>query len=177
MVASSASSAGAPAGVPGGQATISLTKQAELLARGAAVGVPVSITCTAPSVPSGQSLSQYVSVQLSEVVLDNVVQQGYGTASEFTCDGSVHTVTVYVAPGSSGGPYGGTPMRPMTDGTAFASAQLSICSLPGIILPPTAPFAAPTPLPIPSPIPSFPVPVCQSASSTSVITIQSKNEG
>ena len=56
------------AGAAGGKAIVTLGKQAELFARGAAVGVPVHITCDAPSVPTGQSLSQNVSVQLSEVV-------------------------------------------------------------------------------------------------------------
>src|SRR5882757_2679522 len=84
------------AGAAGGKAIVTLGKQAGLFARGAAVGVPVHITCDAPSVPSGQSLSQNVSVQVSEVVAGDVVQQGYGSASDFICDGSPHSTTVYV---------------------------------------------------------------------------------
>jgi len=179
VVASFASAAGAVAG----KASISLAKRAELLARGAAVGVPVSVTCTAPTVPSGQSPEQSLTVQLSEVVADNVVQQGFGAESEFTCDGSAHTVTIFVTPGSNIGPFGGgSPVRPFTDGTAFASAQLSLCSFPGFIPPPFPPFASPSPLPPPTPIPSPPpgppgFPSCQLARSTAVISIQGDNEG
>ena len=163
LVASFASTAGAVAG----KASISLAERGELLARGAAVGVPVSVTCTAPTVPSGQSLEQSLTVQLSEVVAGDVVQQGFGAESDFTCDGSAHSVTIFVTPGSNAGPFGGaSPVRPFTDGTAFASARLSLCTFPGFI---------PLPTPIPSPPPGFPS--CQSARSTAVISIQGHNEG
>jgi hypothetical protein len=169
------------AAAAGGKAIVTLGKQAELFARGAAVGVPVHITCDAPSVPTGQSLSQNVSVQLSEVVAGDVVQQGYGSGSDFICDGSPHSSTVYVMPNSSTGPFGGSSAHPFTDGTAFASAQLSVCSLPGIFLPTAAPFASPTPPPpppLPSPIPSFPgLPSCQSGQHQAVVSIVGDNEG
>ena len=169
------------AGAAGGKAIVTLGKQAELFARGAAVGVPVHITCDAPTVPTGQSLSQNVSVQLSEVVAGDVVQQGFGSESEFICDGSPHSSTVYVVPNGSAGPLGGSAAHPFTDGTAFASAQLSICSLPGIFPSSLAPLAPPTPLPLPSPIPSLPglpgLPSCQSARHMTVISIVGDNEG
>jgi len=165
------------AGAAGGKAIVTLGKQAELFARGAAVGVPVHITCDAPTVPSGQSLSQNVSVQLSEVVAGDVVQQGYGRASDFICDGSPHSSTVYVIPNGSAGPFGGSAAHPFTDGSAFASAQLSICSLPGIF-PSAAPFASPPPPPMPSPIPGLPgLPSCQSTQHQTVISIVGDNEG
>ncbi len=103
------------AGAAGGKAIVTLGKQAELFARGAAVGVPVHITCDAPSVPTGQSLSQNVSVQLSEVVAGDIVQQGYGSASDFICDGSPHSSTVYVMPNGSAGPSGGSTAHPLGD--------------------------------------------------------------
>jgi len=166
------------AGAAGGKAIVTLGKQAELFARGAAVGVPVHITCDAPSVPTGQSLSQNVSVQLSEVVAGDVVQQGYGSASDFICDGSPHSSTVYVMPNGSAGPFGGSTAHPFTDGTAFASAQLSVCSLPGIFPPTAAPFTSPMQSPLPSPIPSFPgLPSCQSAQHQAVVSIVGDNEG
>ena len=174
------------AGAAGGKAIVTLGKQAELFARGAAVGVPVHITCDAPSVPTGQSLSQNVSVQLSEVVAGDVVQQGFGSTSEFICDGSPHHTTVYVVPSGSGGPFGGSAAHPFTDGTAFASAQLSVCSMPGIFPTSSSPFASPTPPPMPPPLPSpmpspgpgFPgFPSCQSAQHMTVISIQGDNEG
>jgi hypothetical protein len=163
------------AGAAGGKATVTLGKKGELLARGAAVGVPLHITCSTPTVPAGQSLSQNVSVQLSEVVAGDVVQEAFGNESDFTCDGSAHTVTVYVVPGGNAGPFGGSPAHPLTDGTAFASAQLSVCTLPGIFPAPFAPFASPTPGPTPSPIPipSPPgLPSCDSARSATVISIE-----
>lgn len=161
------------AGAAGGSATVTFARDATLLARGAAVGVPVHITCNAPTVPAGQSLSQNVSVQLSEVVAGDVVQQAFGSRSDFTCDGSVQTMTVYVVPGGNGGPFGGSPAHPLTDGTAFASAQLSVCTFPGGLPAPFAPFASPPPIPLPSPIPGPPgLPSCQSAQHTAVITIQ-----
>ena len=166
------------AGAAGGKAIVTLGKQAELFARGAAVGVPVHITCDAPSVPTGQSLSQNVSVQLSEVVAGDVVQQGYGSASDFICDGSPHSSTVYVMPNGSAGPFGGSTAHPFTDGTAFASAQLSVCSLPGIFPPTAAPFTSPMQSQLPSPIPSFPgLPSCQSAQHQAVVSIVGDNEG
>ena len=172
------------AGAAGGKAIVTLGKQAELFARGAAVGVPVHITCDAPSVPNGQSLSQNVSVQLSEVVAGDVVQQGYGSQSDFICDGSPHSSTLYVVPSGAAGPFGGSAAHPFTDGTAFASAQLSICSLPGIFLPTAAPFASPmlppppSPMPMPSPIPNLPgLPSCQSGQHQTVISIVGDNEG
>ena len=101
------------AGAAGGKAIVTLGKQGELLARGAAVGVPVHITCSAPAVPAGESLSQNVNVVLSEVVAGDVVQQAFGNRSDFTCDGSVQTMTVYVVPGGSGRPpdYSDRPRR------------------------------------------------------------------
>lgn len=166
------------AGAAGGKAIVTLGKQAQLFARGAAVGVPVHITCDAPSVPTGQSFSQNVSVQLSEVVAGDVVQAGYGNESDFICDGSPHSSTVYVMPNIGGGPFGGGALHPFIDGTAFASAQLSICSMPGIFPPTAAPFAPPPPSPLPSPIPSFPgLPSCQSGRHQTVISIVGDNEG
>jgi hypothetical protein len=169
------------AGAAGGKAIVTLGKQAQLFARGAAVGVPVHITCDAPSVPTGQSLSQNVSVQVSEVVAgDVVVQAGYGSASDFICDGSPHSSTVYVIPNGAAAPFGGGAAHPFTDGTAFASAQLSVCSLPGIFPPTAAPFASPMPppSPLPSPIPSLPgLPSCQSGQHQTVISIVGDNEG
>jgi hypothetical protein len=168
------------AGAAGGKAIVTLGKQAELFARGAAVGVPVHVTCDAPSVPTGQSLSQNVSVQLSEVVAGDVVQEGYGSTSDFICDGLPHSSTVYVIPNIGGGPFGGGAVHPFIDGTSFASAQLSVCSLPGIFPPTAAPFAPPTPppMPSPSPIPGFPgLPSCQSGQHQAVVSIVGDNEG
>jgi hypothetical protein len=170
----------AAAGAAGGKAIVTLGKQAQLFARGAAVGVPVHITCDATSVPTGQSLSQNVSVQLSEVVAGDIVQQGYGSSSDFICDGTPHSSTVYVIPNGGGAPFGASPAHPFTDGTAFASAQLSVCSLPGIFPPPATPFASPmpSPPPLPIPIPSLPgLPSCQSAQHQTVISIVGDNEG
>lgn len=169
-------SGAAPRAVPAApapKAAISVNPHADLVARGAAVGVGMSVTCDAPSVTPGFNLSQYVSVQISEVVAGNVVQTGYGSVPTFTCDGSAHDTTVYVVPSLNGGPLGGGgAVRPFAAGSAFAAAQLSVCSLPGIILPPLAPFATPTvpPSPIPLPTPGG-LPVCESASANQVITI------
>jgi hypothetical protein len=156
------------AGAAGGKAIVTLGKVGELLARGAAVGVPVHITCTTPTVPAGQSLSQNVSVQLNEVVAGNVMQEGYGNESEFPCDGGPHSITVFVSTSSSAGAFGGSPAHPFAGGTAFASAQLSICTQPGI-LPPPPHFAPPTPSPIPS---SAGMPGCQFGRNTTVFSIQ-----
>ena len=169
------------AGAAGSKPIVTLGTQAELFARGAAVGVTVHITCSAPAVPNGLTFSQNVSVQLSEVAAGDVVQQGYGSASDFICDGSPHSSTVYVMPNGSAGPFGGSTAHPFTDGTAFASAQLSVCNAPGIF-PSPGPFASPTPPPMPSPMPS-PIPglpgfpSCQSAQHMTVISIVGDNEG
>src|SRR2546421_12522871 len=81
------------AGAAGGKAIVTLGKVGELLARGAAVGVPVHITCTTPTAPAGQSLSQNGSGQLNEVVAGNVMQEGYGNESEFPCGGGPPPIT------------------------------------------------------------------------------------
>lgn len=156
-----------------GKPIVTLGKGAELYARGAAVNVGVHITCSPPVVPPGLSLSKNVSVQLSEVVAGDIVQQGYGYGSEFICDGSPHTSSVYVVPGG-GGPFGGTAAHPFVNGTAFASATLSICTSPGIF-PSPLPFASPTPMPPPSPGPGLPS--CQTAQNVAVVTILGDFEG
>jgi hypothetical protein len=159
------------AGAAGGKAIVTLGKVGELLARGAAVGVPVHVTCSLPTVPAGQSLSQNVSVQLNEVVAGNIIQEGYGNESEFPCDGGPHSITVFVAASSGAGPLGGSPAHPFSGGTAFASAQMSICTMPGIFPPPPpfAPFAGPTSPASPT---AAGVPGCQFARNTTVLTIQ-----
>lgn len=169
-----------PAIVPGAT-SVSLSNPAQLLARGAAAGVPLSITCTTPPIPPGQSVSKFANVQISEVVSGNVVETGFGGESEFTCDGAPHAVIIDVIPGGFGGPFGSAGVRPFTGGTAFASAVVSVCTFPGFLFPPTAPFASPSapPSPFPSPIPPIPpiLPVCQNAKASQVITIQGDNAG
>lgn len=93
-------------------ATVSIRPQATLLARGAAVRVPVRYSC------SPDTVFVDLSVQVSQRVGGGRLAQGFGFTSSLLCDGQVHTVRVNVQ---------GSGDNAFRRGVAFAQATLFAC--------------------------------------------------
>jgi hypothetical protein len=93
-------------------AALSIGSEAVLVARGAAVRVPVQYSC--PVDPSGSFLNVFVTQRVD----DGRLTRGSGNTS-LTCDGALHTVVVTVPADSQ------TAFR---RGTALAQADLQSCS-------------------------------------------------
>ncbi|MGH2717181.1 MAG: hypothetical protein ACRDJU_01195 [Actinomycetota bacterium] len=89
-----------------------------LITKGAAVSVPVTVTCPPTTVPPGFNS---LSVQVIERS-GNGVAQGFGSPDTVTCDNAPHTVDVTIT--DSG-------QKAFKNGTAFGSASLEVCTLSG----------------------------------------------
>ncbi len=90
---------------------VDLGSTAQLVAKGAAILVPVQATCGDPTFPS----TSVVTVTVNERAANRIVF-GNGSAS-VTCDGTAHTVEVLVKAQEA-------PFKP---GTALATASMFFC--------------------------------------------------
>lgn len=88
---------------------------AQLIARGAAVAVPVEYTCVG-ALPDTTALS----VELTERVGGNNTALGVGSLLNLTCDGEIQSATVDVTPAA------GSPT--FRKGDAFAQGFISGCA-------------------------------------------------
>ena len=86
-----------------------------LVAKGAAVNVPVTYTCG-----PGDLVYGYLYVELSQRTQQGRLAQGYGFTDDIVCDGTPHTVIVRVTPDAF---FGGVAFK---SGVALATATLVI---------------------------------------------------
>jgi hypothetical protein len=86
-----------------------------LVAKGAAVDVPVTYTCG-----PGDLVYGYLYVELSQRTQQGHLAQGYGFTDDIVCDGTPHTVIVQVTPDAY---FGGVAFK---SGVALATATLVI---------------------------------------------------
>jgi hypothetical protein len=86
-----------------------------LVAKGAAVNVPVTYTCG-----PGDLVYGYLYVELSQRTQQGHLAQGYGFTDDIVCDGTPHTVIVQVTPDAY---FGGVAFK---SGVALATATLVI---------------------------------------------------
>lgn len=97
--------------------TLQVDKTAKLVARGAALSVTVVVTCDPSTMsPEPKPPAPSLSVQVTERV-GRTVENGYGSASDVVCDGTPHTVPVWVTAQSRG----------FRRGVAFAKADIFSC--------------------------------------------------
>jgi hypothetical protein len=87
-----------------------------LVAKGAAVNVPVTYTCGPGEIRYG-----YIYVELSQRTQQGRLAQGYGYTDDIVCDGTERTVIVAV---DAGGYYGGNAA--FKSGVALADATLVV---------------------------------------------------
>lgn len=92
---------------------VKVQSPAQLVAKGAAVGVPVLYTC------SGASSSPSLSVQVTERVSGGQIANGSGFVDTLTCTGEIQSLTVQVTAFSS---------RAFAKGSAVATADIFGCS-------------------------------------------------
>ena len=93
--------------------TVRIRPEATLLARGAAIRVPIRYSC------SPDTTYAELNVQVTERVGGNRLAQGFGFTQDLVCDGQVHTAVVTVRA------EGGNAFR---RGEAFAQATLFFCN-------------------------------------------------
>jgi len=93
--------------------TLSIGRQATLVANGAAIRVPIRYSCS----PDTQFAS--LSVDVRQRVGGGRLAQGFGFTDDLICDGSVHTVVVTVT---------ATGENAFRRGPAFAEASLFLCN-------------------------------------------------
>jgi hypothetical protein len=86
-----------------------------LVAKGAAVDVPVTYTCG-----PGDLVYGYLYVELSQRTQQGRLAQGFGFTEDIVCDGTPHTVIVRVTPDAY---FGGVAFK---SGVALATATLVI---------------------------------------------------
>ena len=86
-----------------------------LVARGAAVDVPVTYTCG-----PGDLVFGFLEVQLTQRTQQGRLAQGFGFTRDIVCDGTPHTVIVRVTPESF---FGGVAFK---SGVALATATLVV---------------------------------------------------
>jgi len=86
-----------------------------LVAKGAAVNVPVTYTCG-----PGDLVYGYLYVELTQRTQQGHLAQGYGFTDDIVCDGTPHTVIVQVTPDAY---FGGVAFK---SGVALATATLVI---------------------------------------------------
>ena len=86
-----------------------------LVAKGAAVNVPVTYTCG-----PGDLVYGYLYVELTQRTQQGHLAQGYGFTDDIVCDGTPHTVIVQVTPDAY---FGGAAFK---SGVALATATLVI---------------------------------------------------
>ncbi len=84
-----------------------------LVAKGAAVNVPVTYTCG-----PGDLVYGYIYVELTQRTQQGRLAQGYGFTEDIVCDGTPHTVIVRVTPDVY---FGGSAFK---SGTALATVTL-----------------------------------------------------
>jgi hypothetical protein len=87
----------------------------ELVAKGAAVNVPVTYTCGPGEIQYG-----YIYVELSQRTQQGRLAQGFGFTRDIVCDGTPHTVIVRVTPDAF---FGGVAFK---SGVALADATLVV---------------------------------------------------
>jgi hypothetical protein len=93
--------------------TVRIRQEATLLARGAAIRVPIRYSC------SPDTTYAELNVQVTQRVGGNRLAQGFGFTQDLVCDGKVHTAVVTVTA------YGDNAFR---RGEAFAQAFLYFCN-------------------------------------------------
>jgi hypothetical protein len=86
-----------------------------LVAKGAAVNVPVTYTCGPGEINFG-----YIYVELSQRTQQGRLAQGFGFTRDIVCDGTPHTVIVRVTPDAF---FGGVAFK---SGVALADATLVV---------------------------------------------------
>jgi hypothetical protein len=86
-----------------------------LVAKGAAVDVPVTYTCG-----PGDLVFGFLDVQLSQRTQQGRLAQGFGFTDDIVCDGTPHTVIVRVTPDAF---FGGVAFK---SGVALATATLVV---------------------------------------------------
>jgi hypothetical protein len=86
-----------------------------LVAKGAAVDVPVTYTCG-----PGDLVYGYLYVELSQRTQQGRLAQGFGFTEDIVCDGTPHTVIVRVTPDAY---FGGVAFK---SGVALATATLVV---------------------------------------------------
>jgi hypothetical protein len=136
--------------------TLEMGKVANLIANGAALGVPLTVACE--PVPPGGATNVFVQVRQAA---GDVVASGNGFLDALPCDDTAHPIGVHVLadPGS----------RPFRAGPAVVQASLAVCTnvggpvelsstgsggRPDLLLPapePPPPPPAPDPGPVPPP--------------------------
>ena len=99
-------------------ADVTILGTAGLHARGAAIAVQVSVTCS-----SGLAVS--IDVQLSQRVSSYEVRYG-SSAAPVVCDGSAHRIRIGIVPRDQST---GAPGGPFKVGPAFVTASVSVCSV------------------------------------------------
>ena len=102
---------------------LSIGPTARLVARGAAVAVPVRVVVTCPP-----GTAANVNVQVAQAV-DREVAHAFGSTNEIVCDGTPQTLEVFATSSD-------LTFRP---GPAFVTANLFACGFPG------GPFPGPRP--------------------------------
>jgi len=99
-------------------ADVTILGTAGLHARGAAIAVQVSVTCSS-------GLAGSINVELSQRVSSSVVRYG-SSAAPVVCDDSAHRIRIGIVPrDQSTGALGG----PFKVGPAFVTASVSVCSV------------------------------------------------
>lgn len=93
-------------------ATLRIGREATLVAKGAAIRVPIRYSC------SSDAISAQLSVQVFERVGGNRLAQGSGFTEDLVCDGRVHTAVVTTT--ATGNAF--------RRGDAVAQAQLLVCN-------------------------------------------------
>jgi hypothetical protein len=96
--------------------TATVTGAATLVAKGAAVDVEISYTC------SPDTDFAFVGVALTERVGGGLLATGHGGTEEFVCDGAAHTTTAGVTADGD---------RPFKKGDAVAQVGIEACSPSG----------------------------------------------
>jgi hypothetical protein len=92
--------------------TVRIGPEATLVARGAAIQVPVRYSCT-PETTFGE-----LSVQVTQRVGGGRLAEGFGSTTNLICDGQVHTARVTVTASGE---------NAFRQGVAFARASLFVC--------------------------------------------------
>ena len=93
--------------------TVRIRQEATLVAKGAAIRVPIRYSC------SPNTTDAELSVQVTQRVGGNRLAQGFGFTDQLVCDGQMHTVVVTVT--ASGD-------NAFRRGEAFAQAFLTLCN-------------------------------------------------
>ena len=93
-------------------ATVRVRQEATLVARGAAIRVPIRYSC------SSETAFRELQVQVTQRVGGGRLAQGFGSTTNLICDGQVHTAVVTVTASGE---------NAFRRGVAFARAGLFVC--------------------------------------------------